>query len=774
MPKVNVKRAAASKTAMNLDSSHVTTFEFGQTRPIMYRHMNPSEKIDVDLAMMVRSSPLNFPSYGGIRFIHRGFFVPYRLISPKFEDFFRGRTINVSGVQSDVYIPTFTNFGILRIFTSVNKLPSGIVNIKNTPDRKLYSEPDVSGKPLGFALSSYDSSFNTYFNIPQSVNLANSFYQVQNGFIKCNCRAWQTVGPSYIPPVPVDVNNNDIPYDFFYDICVNPDADNDSQNQIYVRCFAQFKPYGRFILKVLNSLGYNITFPFKDQSFFDFYQDASGKTDPTSVPSKYVDTILFESVYEEKYNAFALLAYLRILFDNYLPSQYATNSIFNALFVWLNDPGVYTSGQNMELDSNQQTFLSASTSPMVSIMSTLLYYGFQVFAGSDYFTDAWYNQNSVISGQFSDVSSSPGVNNLGISSFKDVPNRSLTSFVDVSDDSVNFSFNRGTVSPNSNNVVWSASASGHKWLNSLYNLFLRSNLAGSRIGETLLSVFGIKAPSAKLDKSVYLGKKMNDFVIGDVTAFATTEDSQGKELGVLGEYAGKGFSLSEHDKGNNFSYEADEWGVFLILSSTIADGGYVQGIDRMNLITDRFDFYQPELEKTGMQPTLVEEFLAPPSNLHPGCYETSPRPQNNYASGNCFGFLPRYSFMKKPLSLLTGDFNIKSLGGTRFGELQAYHTFRLFQNPNFVYGPNSLAPDENEVSSLVQPLSDPVAQGQVLFDNGGQYNRIFSVQDNQQDHFFAVISFKTKLITPMIGMANSIDLDGFNEIEMQMNGTAMD
>lgn len=776
MPKVNVKRAAASKTAMNLDSTHVTTFEFGQTRPILYRHMNPSEKIDVDLAMMVRSSALTYPSYGGIRFIHRGFFVPYRLISPKFEDFFRGRTINHNGVASDVAIPTFTNFDVVRLLTAANILPSGIsLPVDDLDPRVVYSQPDIS-KPLGFSVPSSSALLNSYPNlIDGSLLDPSEAVTVQNGFLFAHVQQWNKIGINWVPPVvPLDSNSNPLDYDFYYDLCINPDQDSDNQNQTYVRVFCRMKPYGRFVIKVFNSLGYKITFPTLSAQRFIIY-------DPTNFDSTKVDKLNFETDYEEEYNAFALLAYLRIIYDNYLPSQFAQNSIFNAFFMYLTMPDVFTNVNNMKLGStsNIPAFMNNARSPLAFILSDMLYYGFQVFAGSDYFTDAWYNENSVISGQFVDYSNSnPGSVSLSstISRNNYVPGRGSTSNPIVGDTGVFFT-TRNSADPNNastNNLLLTASASGHKWLNSLYNLFLRSNLAGSRIGETLLSVFGIKAPSAKLDKSVYLGKKMNDFVIGDVTSFATTENAQGEQLGVLGEYAGKGYSFVEHDHGNKFSYEADEWGVFLILSSTIADGGYVQGIDRMNLITDRFDFYQPELEKTGMQPTLVEEFMAPPSQQYSWSSENYPKANNNYRSGNCFGFLPRYSFMKKPCNLLTGDFEWPSLGGGIFGELNAYHTFRLFSNPNFSIQNASTDWNYQKVSSLVQPFTNPVAQGEVLFDNGTQYNRIFSVQDNQQDHFFAVISFKTKLITPMIGMANSIDLDGFNEIEMQMNGTAMD
>ena len=118
MAKISVKQAAAGKSVMNLSGSHVTTFDFGQVRPSFYRHMNPSEKIKVDLSMMVRCAPLNWPAYGGARFIHRGFFVPYRLISPEFEHFYRGRSVNVDGVQSNVAIPKFTNIDLLRVITA--------------------------------------------------------------------------------------------------------------------------------------------------------------------------------------------------------------------------------------------------------------------------------------------------------------------------------------------------------------------------------------------------------------------------------------------------------------------------------------------------------------------------------------------------------------------------------------------------------------------------------------------------------------------------------
>lgn len=75
------------ESKLDLSHDHITTSNFMDLQPVMYRHMMPQEKLRVNANAFARLAPMAVPTYGRCRLNLRGFFVPFRTVMPKFNEF---------------------------------------------------------------------------------------------------------------------------------------------------------------------------------------------------------------------------------------------------------------------------------------------------------------------------------------------------------------------------------------------------------------------------------------------------------------------------------------------------------------------------------------------------------------------------------------------------------------------------------------------------------------------------------------------------------------
>lgn len=101
--KVKIKTAVGRTNKFDLDCQHLTTQDFYKLRPIYYRECMPGESISVAHSNFARLMPMEKPMLGSAMLQTRGFFVPYRIVFPYFNDFIsdtestdNGTTIRVS------------------------------------------------------------------------------------------------------------------------------------------------------------------------------------------------------------------------------------------------------------------------------------------------------------------------------------------------------------------------------------------------------------------------------------------------------------------------------------------------------------------------------------------------------------------------------------------------------------------------------------------------------------------------------------------------------
>lgn len=108
--KFTIGTAVGKKTKIDLSHDHLTTSEFGIFKPILCHEMIPGDSFNVDLSSFCRFAPLYAPTFGSCQIVNRAFFVPFRSITPVFDDLISGN-LHTAG-SSTFYVnnvPTVTN-----------------------------------------------------------------------------------------------------------------------------------------------------------------------------------------------------------------------------------------------------------------------------------------------------------------------------------------------------------------------------------------------------------------------------------------------------------------------------------------------------------------------------------------------------------------------------------------------------------------------------------------------------------------------------------------
>lgn len=381
-------------------------------------------------------------------------------------------------------------------------------------------------------------------------------------------------------------------------------------------------------------------------------------------------------------SALPLKALLKIYFDHYFPSQYSASQEF------------YTIKYILEYPDNDFTTYCDFT-----VLRYIYDFIDKVCYDSDYFVSAWDNPTSPNVGAVQ--------NNIVIPDIT----RPTSNIIEVD----NVDSPLGTPSINTTGAsrgLNAISTYALTALKSLTDFMKRHQIVGARVLDRYLAQWGIVLPSAKLNRSVYIDNFSQPIIFGDVTSTADTDGAN------LGSYAGKGI-LPEREF--SFSYETDEFGYFMILSSVVPVTGYYQGEDRMVSHLTPFDFYTPEFDNLGVQAIGVNELYVPMNSMRMFADPTNPNPEGVRINSAVFGFTPRYAEYKIGKDKLTGDFRL----GSRNTELDAWHLFRNMDN--FFEGKNldEVTHDINFVRGI----------------DSEQYNRIFNYMGDLSDkikiiHYF--------------------------------------
>ena len=184
----------------------------------------------------------------------------------------------------------------------------------------------------------------------------------------------------------------------------------------------------------------------------------------------------------------------------------------------------------------------------------------------------------------------------------------------------------------------------------------RKQLAGARLLDRFLVSRGVTLPNDSARMSWFVGQRNVEIQVSGVENNSDTN---------LGELAGRGVA-SSGDNPLSFEVRPDDDGIFFVIVSPIPDANFPVLLDGFACRQDFLDNYTAEYDKLGAAavPTrcIIQRFSGADNSLA----DLNPT----------WGFLSQYWDEVQERPRLLGDFLLPARGAK---ELQAYHTFRLFE-----------------------------------------------------------------------------------------------
>lgn len=205
---------------------------------------------------------------------------------------------------------------------------------------------------------------------------------------------------------------------------------------------------------------------------------------------------------------------------------------------------------------------------------------------------------------------------------------------------------------------------------------------GSRYIEQIYAHFGVKSSDARLQRVQYLGGYRVPIQISDVM-----QTSQSTTDSILGDYAGRGVAAGST---HSISARCEEYGCIIGVACVRPKTGYMQGIRRHLLKTDKYDYYFPEFAHLGEQAIYNAEIYA----------QSVQSTTEGQRALDTFGYTPRYAEYKSHANEVHGEFK---------DSLDYWHLARKF----------SSLPKLNAAFVQCSP----------------EYN-IFPVMEENEDHFY--------------------------------------
>lgn len=172
----------------------------------------------------------------------------------------------------------------------------------------------------------------------------------------------------------------------------------------------------------------------------------------------------------------------------------------------------------------------------------------------------------------------------------------------------------------------------------------RDARGGTRYAEKIFSHFNVRSSDSRLQRPEYITGVKAPIVVSSVASTA--------EAGALpqGNLSGEAVGVAY---GNYGSYFCEEHGVIMGIMSVMPKPAYQQGIHKMWLKRDQFDYYWPEFAQIGEQEVKRRELFA----------------FIGTAGDDVFGYIPRYGEYKYMPNRVAGEFRTS---------LDFWHAGRIF------------------------------------------------------------------------------------------------
>lgn len=368
----------------------------------------------------------------------------------------------------------------------------------------------------------------------------------------------------------------------------------------------------------------------------------------------------FISKDSETMNILPIMCYLKAFADYYFPNNYVGNIDWLKLVKWFDrDTIAFTAS------SDSEDLLYALEVASVN------------FYENSIFDLAWDNPASP-----NTYSTTPAV------SIPDVTAEESSVAADMTVDNT-ISQNGTPMVQNEGNAITAFSQYILNALKSVSMWAKRRQLSGARLLDRFLVSRGITLGNDSARISFLVGQRNIEIEVSGVENNTDTN---------LGELAGRGIASSGNSP-LSFSCKPDDDGIFLVLVSPLPDANFPVLLDGFACRKDYLDNYTAEYDKLGS--------AAVPSRV---IVQGLNGVVNNLLQNTVWGFLSQYWDEVQERPRLLGDFLLKSRGAE---ELQAYHTFRIFNPQN---------PDQFAYHSYANQRMKDKSQYQRLFYSADQEN----------------------------------------------------
>lgn len=159
--------------------------------------------------------------------------------------------------------------------------------------------------------------------------------------------------------------------------------------------------------------------------------------------------------------------------------------------------------------------------------------------------------------------------------------------------------------------------------------------AGNQIEDNFEAHYGSKPRSHMITHPTYIGSYDSSLNIGDVISTAQTGSGTNQ---TLGDIAGKGMLSLD---GHTIKFKTTDFGIVMGIFSMLPEAEYnALGVDRMNQLLEREDFFIPEYQNLGLEPVSSATFYSG---------------QITGGSLNVLGFAPRYWGYKQKFDQCFGE-----------------------------------------------------------------------------------------------------------------------
>lgn len=200
------------------------------------------------------------------------------------------------------------------------------------------------------------------------------------------------------------------------------------------------------------------------------------------------------------------------------------------------------------------------------------------------------------------------------------------------------------------NAATSASINSLRQAFQIQRLLERDARGGTRYTEVIRAHFGVISPDARLQRPEYLGGGSTPISIHSVAQTSETGTTPQGNLSAFGTVS---------VRGNGFVKSFTEHTYIIGLVCARADLSYQQGLNRLWLRYQRFDFYWPALSHIGEQVVFNNEIYL----------------QGTIADVDPFGYQERYAEYRYKPSMITGLMRSNPTTGT---SLDAWHLSQDF------------------------------------------------------------------------------------------------